>query len=263
MIGRRGCSLLLWVGVCFQAGCITLPWNSTQPSAAPPHEDPPLKTTAELPPEQAAEACLATAQALEKSGHIGDAIFEYGRARNFNPKLTNIAHRLAVLYQRQGDPERALAEYRLALQATPRNPDLLNDLGYFYYERGNWANAEQYLRQAIDLDAKHMRAWGNLGLTLGQQGRVPESYEAFAKVVSPAEAHSNVGVLLAQQGKIEEARAELQKAIELDPDLKQARVVLDRLESPPSSSVALASPQGIPASASTSPHPDRNSSDAP
>jgi Tfp pilus assembly protein PilF len=57
-------------------------------------------------------------------------------------------------------------------------------------------------------------------------------------VVSPADAHSNVGVLLAQQGKVEEARAELQKAIALDPDSKQARVVLDRLESPPPRSVA-------------------------
>lgn len=240
--------LLIFLGiVSCQAGCITLPWNSASSSDMPRAPESAAKSTVELPPEQAAEACLATAQALEKNGHIGDAIFEYGRARSYNPKLTYIAHRLAVLYQRQGNQEQALAEYRLALQATPKNVDLLNDLGYFHYERGDWAEAEKYLRRALTLDPKHNRAWGNLGMTLGQQGRVAESYDAFAKVVSSAQAHSNVGVLLAQQGKIEEARTELQKAIELDPALKQARLVLDRLDNPPLSSIAAGSesPPGI------------------
>src|SRR4051794_30028472 len=84
---RHGCNLLaLLIGVCFQSGCISTPWSGPQPSETPHPEETSLKAKMELPPEQAAEVCLGTAQALEKNGHISDAIFEYGRARNFNPK---------------------------------------------------------------------------------------------------------------------------------------------------------------------------------
>jgi tetratricopeptide (TPR) repeat protein len=186
---------------------------------------------AALPPEKAAQACLATAQALERQGHEAEAIAEYERARQYNPRAS-VSRRLAVLYDRQGNFEKASAEYSLALKAQPKDADLLNDVGYSYYACGDCAEAEKRLRQALEVDAGNQRAWVNLGLVLGQLQRYDESYQAFTKALPVAEAHYNMGVILAQQGKQEQAKEAFREALTLQPDLKQARAILDVLEKP-------------------------------
>lgn len=209
-----------------QLGCVSFPFRS---AASPEPEEP---VALELPPTQAAEVCLATARELEKTGNEPEAIQQYEKARHNNPKLTQVSRRLAVLYDRQCNYERALAEYRLALQLTPKDADLLNDVGYCHYERGDAVQAERCLRQAVALQPDNKRAWINLGLALGAQGHYPESYDAFARALSPGEARANVGILQAQQGKREEARESLRQALELCPELRSARAVLTRLDDP-------------------------------
>jgi Tfp pilus assembly protein PilF len=216
-----------------QLGCVALPGIASElPTLEPSDDLPPPAATTELPPAKAAQACFATARLLEQNGHPIDAIREYERAREFNPRLRHVSHRLAVLYQRQGDYAKAAVEFQQALERTPKDADLLNDMGYFCYEREEWSEAEKWLRQAVVINPKHQRAWVNLGMTLGQQGKPSEGYAAFIKVVPPAQAYANVGQLLVQQGNIDEGRQALRKALELEPDLKQVRALLNRLEDP-------------------------------
>ena len=204
-------------------------------AAAPPAGEPAARGKGELPPEQAAEVCLATARALEKEeGHEALAVLEYERARQANPRLDQVSWRLAVLHDRLGEHAQAEAEYRKALQAHPKDADLLNDLGYYHYKRGHWDEAEKVLRQALAVNGGHERAWVNLGLVLAEQQRDGESYEAFAKAVSPAEAHYNVGMILARHGKVNQARKALGDALALQPDLKPAQLALAALDHPPS-----------------------------
>ncbi len=106
-----------------------------------------------------------------------------------------------MLYDAQGDSARSLSEYNKAVECDPKNANLLSDLGYYYYERQNLAEAERSLRKALVIDPNHQKALSNLGLVLVGQGRFNESFEAFSKVVGPAAAHSNLGVLLAKQGR--------------------------------------------------------------
>jgi Tfp pilus assembly protein PilF len=223
---------VLGLGLVPLLGCESLPRGVVDLPAVSPAPEPPAKAQVELPPDQAADACLVHAKALEKSGHEADAIVQYEKARQLNPRLTQVSRRLAVLYDRQCDYSKAQAEYKLALAANPRDPGLLNDLGYHFYERGDWMQAEKWLLRALEADPSYQRAWVNLGLVLGQQERYEESYDAFTKVVNPAEARGNVGVILARQGKHGEAKEALRQALALEPDLKPARVVLAKLESP-------------------------------
>jgi tetratricopeptide (TPR) repeat protein len=229
-----------------QVGCMRF-GHETQPFLPPmvPSE-PALQSKNELPPHEAAKACLAAAQEMDKGGFPDKAIAYYEKAREHNPRL-NVSRRLAVLYDRQGDQARALAEYEKALDANPKDADLLNDVGYFYYQRHDAVEAEKWFREAVKQNPKHQRAWVNLGLALGRQGRYEESYEAFAKAVTPAEARYNVGAVLANQGaqlmqernyeearrKHEEAKQALRQALSLDPNLAKARAVLAVLENPP------------------------------
>lgn len=105
----------------------------------------------ELPASQASQLCLATARQMQEKGHAEQAIFLYEKARQDDPSLTSVAHPLAFLYDQQGDGVRALDEYQKALAVSPKDPDLLNDFGYYYYHRGNLDEAKKWYRQAIAL----------------------------------------------------------------------------------------------------------------
>ena len=156
---------------------------------------------------------MVTAEQMQNSGQVDQAILLYEKARRNDPSLKTIAHHLGVLYDLQGDSTRSLLEYKLALEAEPKNPDVYSDVGYYYFKRGNLGDAEQMLRKAVEIDAKHARALTNLGMVLAAKQRFGESFEAFSKVVGPAAAHSNVGVLMAKQGRNDDARKEFHAAL--------------------------------------------------
>jgi Tfp pilus assembly protein PilF len=184
----------------------------------------------ELPPKEAARACLVAAAELQNSGHVDNAIQLYEKARRYDPNLKGVSHRLAVLYDFKGNSSQALTEYRKALDADPKNVNLLNDFGYYCWERGNLDVAEQWLRKALEIDSKHQRALSNLGTVLVAQRRYDEALNEFSKAVGPAAAHSNLGVLLAQQGQYDRARAAFREALALDPTLQQPKAFLGYLD---------------------------------
>lgn len=183
----------------------------------------------DLPPHQAAEVCLATARELENNGFETQAIVQYERARNFNPRLAGVSRRLAVLYDRNGQSAKALNEYQRALIEAPNDAGLLNDFGYFHYVRGNWTDAERYFRSALAIDNSKALYWNNLGMTLAQKGDYDAAYDACAKAIGPAEARANIGMIMAQHGRFDDAARSLQQALALNPDIPQARAVLQWL----------------------------------
>jgi Flp pilus assembly protein TadD len=191
------------------------------------------KTRTELPPKEAARACLATADELIAHGHRRDGILLYERARALDPSLKRICRQLAVLYDQEGRHNEALAEYNKALEQTPRDADLLCDLGFFYYLRDDLPAAEQWLKKALHEAPEHTKARMNLALVWAYQGRLAESFEAFSGQIGPAGAHSNIGMVLAKQGQREAAVAALRNALALEPELPQAQAVLKYLAAAP------------------------------
>jgi Tfp pilus assembly protein PilF len=183
--------------------------------------------------QQAALLCRTTGEGLEKQGYTAEATRQYENARAHDPQLKGVSRRLAVLYDLQGDTQRAEAEYQRALTEHPGDAELLNDLGYFHYRHDRVKDAEKWLRNAVSVDPNCRCAWINLGQVLARQKRFDESFQAFAHVLRPAEAYSNLGVLLAKQGRTEEARTAFQQAANLDPTLKQPKAFLGALSRSP------------------------------
>jgi Tfp pilus assembly protein PilF len=216
------------------AGCRTIiPPNETRTEPitqlVPPADGKEEAPPPELPPKEAARACLACAEELEKHGNEAEASLYYEKARQDDPKV-QVSRRLGVLYDRQGDFQKAQEEYQKALKKTPRDADLLNDMGYGYYSRGRWAEAENYLRQALSVKPDHKRATMNLALCVGVQGRYDEARELFQKVVTPAQVQCNMAFLYTINHKWPEARQAYQQALHLDPDIPLARAALAKLD---------------------------------
>jgi tetratricopeptide (TPR) repeat protein len=196
-----------------------------------------------LPARKAAEACLTVGESLENGGYEAEAIGQYEKARQENPGL-HLERKLAVLYDKVGEPKKALEEFDKALKRAPNDPALLNNLGYCYYNQGKWAEAEQHLRRAVALDPKHQHAAVNLGVTLAQQGRYDESLRVQGKVIGEAEAYSNVAFVLTAQGKREEAKQMYRRALQSNPGFPIARLALDRLENPGKAAVPKKADEG-------------------
>ena len=193
--------MMLGIAACSLSGCVRSMLQSRLPESADAQQPvaevqstPQLRNPADLKPGEGAQACVATADSLAAKGHAAEAVKLLLKARQLDPKQ-QVAHRLAVLYDRHG----------------------------------NWAEAEQYLQEALHQSPENQRIQTNLALAYAKQGKYEESLTLFTSAVGPAAAHSNLGVLYAQAGRIDDAQRELQRALTIDPSLSQAEAILARL----------------------------------
>jgi tetratricopeptide (TPR) repeat protein len=218
-----------------------------------------------LPTDETVRLLVVHGDKLVENGRESLAVAQYEKARALRPDYPGLAHKLAVLYDRLAQDQKAAAEYRRALDQQPHDPSLLNDFGYFHYQRGRYAEAEKYFRQALEICERGGKHWSlpwkavpepaqenlrdrvcvNLGLALAQQQRYQEALATFAKVLTPAQAHYNLAVVMLQQaGHLpperqadqtrlqQQARSHLQQALRLDGSLRQAHALLNELENP-------------------------------
>jgi Tfp pilus assembly protein PilF len=221
-----------FVAACLSSGCVT-----TQPDGFDSRlglaDESDANKKLELPAKDAARACLATAQLLDKQGKCAEAAFEYEKAIANDQSLNKtVCRRLAVIYDHLGDFAKADREYEKALALHPKDAALLNDVGYSHYLRGDWTLAEDYLRQAVSINPGHKTAWINLGMTLVQRNQLDQAFEAFNHAVPEPEAHCNIAFAYSLAGKHQEAIREYRRALELAPDLEKARAALLKLEHP-------------------------------
>jgi len=215
------------------AGCQSI--SKENLASATPQNEPRPASSPEIhsykgTPKEAAEVCLHTAEVMDQGGKAEEAIPLYEKARQNGGNKQQISRRLAYLYEQQGDFKHALEEYKQLAQRSPRDADLLNDIGYCCYNQQDWAEAEKYLRQALAVNAEHARAWVNLGMTLAKAGRTTESLEAFTHVVTPAQAQCNLAFILTTQGKLDDAKAAYRQALDIEPELSVARIALAKFE---------------------------------
>lgn len=177
-----------------------------------------------------ADACRRTAVELASREKDEHAIAQFERARQLDPKISGIAHPLAVLLDRQGRMDAAEREYQRALKESPRNADLFNDYGYFLYNRGDLAEAEHMLERSLELSPTHPKAALNLGMVLARRSDFDGAFRQFEAAVGPAAAHHNVGMLLMKQGREAEAVTHFEQAIQRDPSLTQSSEILAELD---------------------------------
>ena len=221
-----------WLALLVAAGCST-PRNGPLATASRPTAPPATKAARrDLPPQQAADVCCRAAEELERHGRTREALEQYLRARQFQPQRPGTAIHVARLYAQLGDSVQAEKMFAKALEEHPGDAELLNDLGYFRYEQGNLPAAEQTLRQCLELQPNHARAWNNLAVVLAHQDRYDESLAAFSRVVPPAAAHSNLGIILAKRGRPDQARAAFQHSLALDRGLQQPAAFLTFYDRP-------------------------------
>jgi tetratricopeptide (TPR) repeat protein len=141
-----------------------------------------------------------------------------------NPKTALHQQRGAALLA--GDRlDEAEAEYLLALEYNPKNPEALNGLGLIAFRRGDLRRAAKLLHDAIAHNDELAEAHNNLGVALLGLGDLREAARSFRAALSidPGylNARYNLVLALRQLGERDKARIEWQKLLALAPPLAE------------------------------------------
>jgi protein O-mannosyl-transferase len=120
----------------------------------------------------------------------------------------------------------AIASYREVLRLNPNFLEALNNLGQAQMEMGNTAEAVKTYTTLLSMDPTYEKAYLNLGAAqfnlenLAEAARVLR--EGLARFPNSGVLHLNLAAVLNKMGQGQEAGREYQKAVVLDPSLKES-----------------------------------------
>ena len=135
-------------------------------------------------------ARLGLARMLREAGETAPALEHVRHALRVAPHDATIHFESALLHNRCGDVQGALAAYRRALELEPDYAAAWTNLGLIHLSQlGEPQRAQDCFERAIAIDAGCVAAQANLGLALDEQGRVDAALAHYAKLIAacPAE----------------------------------------------------------------------------
>jgi Flp pilus assembly protein TadD len=172
------------------------------------------------PSDPLAHYGLATA--LSGVGQESEALAEYRKACELNPKSAPWLDNLAISLALNGDADEAVQTWEKSLVFKPNDPGAETDLGTELVENGHVNEGLEHLRRAVQLDPNLADAHNHLGLALQQTGQLDSAIAEFQAAVvllpSSVEFHYNLGAALEAHGDHAAAIAALEQSVELSQE---------------------------------------------
>jgi Flp pilus assembly protein TadD len=173
------------------------------------------------------------ANALMKAGQTDEAVLQFQRALELTPESADIHNAYGSALARKGQLDQAMQEFATAIKINPRLAEAHNNLGIALMsaaradKSGEPAAAENEFKTAIALEPHYAEAQNNLGTLYGQQGVDAQAERLFREAIASSptftNAFVNLGATLASESRFAEADATLEKALQIDPDNKEAQ----------------------------------------
>ena len=166
------------------------------------------------------EAAIVFDQAVElhQKKQLDAAIAKLTAVVGMQPNNSEAYNLLAVCYDEKGQYREAQDEYKKAIQLEPINARFLNNLGYSYYLATNDKQAIKWYQKALKFTPDDRRIMNNLGLAFGRRGEYPKAKEQFVKAVGEHGAFLNLGYIYSQQGRYQQAIDQFEAALKLQPN---------------------------------------------
>jgi tetratricopeptide (TPR) repeat protein len=163
---------------------------------------------------------MASGLLNETSGEYGKALEDYRRAQDLEPHNADALLHIARVYNALDMPEKAVQFFQNAIKLDPAYYMPYEELGEFYFYRGQYPQAAQEFQKTIDRAPGIAYAYTNLGSVLVDLGRYDEAEKALLdslKLQETARALNSLGVSRAYQQRDVEALAYFERAVTLDP----------------------------------------------
>jgi len=176
-------------------------------------------------------ACLVLTEIELRHWRDSETLFSHAVAvtRDNAPVHLN----LGAALEEQNRPEEALVEYQKALQLDPRRHEIYNNIGKLLNDGGKPDAALNYCLEAVRLDSKSPLSRNNLGIVLMKLGRFDEAMGQFSAAgqldADYAPPRFLMGKILLKQGHDAEAMPHFHEALRIEPDNLQMLIYVARV----------------------------------
>ncbi len=172
-------------------------------------------------PQESVASLLSQADLLQQQSQFTEAIAQYRRAIELNPRFSWSYHYLGAALASQEDWEGAIAAYRRAIELNPNSIYSYHKLGQVLTHLRQSDEAIACYHQAIELDSDFSECHNSLGEVLAQQGKLGEAMACYqtALEIDPDydQTYINLSDAAIQQGKLDQAVQFIQTARQLNP----------------------------------------------
>ena len=173
---------------------------------------------------------FAAGQLAESGGDTQRAVQQYRAALQIDPQHSLSLLHLALIYTAQKQYPTAIDLWHQYVSATHDSAAAYNDLGLCLEMANQPGDAEMAYLAGITHEPGNPACHVNYGLMLARHNRLDEAANQLGAVLTPAEVHYDLASVLESEKKTKQARDEYQQAIALDPDMNDAKTRLAALD---------------------------------
>lgn len=240
--------LILGLGVLASAGCSPgSKKNVSQPDIKKenitPAEAAARKPEKELPKRKPkAQSCVAYGDfrlresqsplrsPQEQSKFRDEARQGYTQALELDPNCIEAHLGLARIHSAEKNYAKATASLESILKTHPKEASVWFELGMCHCYRKDWQPAIDSFTQAVNLDPDNQLYTNIFGYCLALAGQFEECFNVLSRTRGEAMAHAALGRIMVRMGQVDGGKEHLQAALKIDPDLKEAKDELTKLE---------------------------------
>ena len=210
------------MGLAFSGALLALQFGCDQQQArkSPPGALPP-PVPAEIP-QLNSTTYFSHGHLLERQGSYDRAVEQYKKALEIQPDFVSARNRLGITYNKLGRHMEACQEFLRAIEVKPE-AHLLNNLGFSFYLAEQYPEAKEALQRCVEMNPSFARARMNLAVVLGKLGDFDGAINELRLVGSEADAEYNIALLMTDAARYAEAAQHLEKALASRPDFDAAR----------------------------------------
>ena len=110
-----------------------------------------------------------------EQGKYEQAIGNFNKAIELNPKYANAYYNRGVAYYSKGEYDKAIADYTKAIELNPKFAKAYNDRGIAYKNKGEYDKAIADYTKAIELNPKFAEAYYNRGWVYYKKGDIEKA----------------------------------------------------------------------------------------
>ena len=164
--------------------------------------------------------------AAYSSKDLDKALFHLKVALKIKPDFEKAMYNLGIIYEKNGQNDRAITYYLKVLKINPDNFGALNNLGFIFYKEGDYDKAIYYYNAALKTDPTKTDVRMNLANVLFLEAKPDKAISHYKEILQDepkiADVHYNLANVLSSQNRINEAVHHYNETIRIDPEYSKA-----------------------------------------
>ncbi len=164
---------------------------------------------------------------LEK-GEYDQAISEFNKALEINPRDANAYFNRGLAYHNKGQYDQAISDYTKALEINPGFAEAYNNRGFTCGLKGQFDQAISDLNKALEINPSFALAYNNRGWAYLAKDQLDQAISDLNKAleINPKFdlPYYNRGMVYAKKKQYDEAISEYTKALEINPRKAEAYI---------------------------------------